>query len=541
MKRRSFFVKGTISGIGMTDTLITPTSCRKSLRSLLGQEYMDAVVRSASYLYGMDEKEACALASQEFDFYPKAFEDRIDAFLPFVGQSVAAPFENTMQGAATDSFSKASHIKASPMGGIGYLKLGEDGRFYLSAKSEHYHAPLGHAFPGHRLLDNARILGITNATHNNTRGYITRLLETELVCAANGLTGSDQSQLETILCSTQPQVLNRVINLETGSLACEAGLKMMLARFYRNDKTSAEPVYGGRTPVFFVMGDNDGGTAANYHGTTVLAQTLRGLWPSFYEKVQENEAYFICPVRINDIDDFEKKLRRYNTGKYKTAGFIHEIVLMNYGGILLDLAYMQKAYALCHESDTPVMADEIQTGAWYPELFLFREFGLSPDFVVIGKGFPGGQYPASRILTTAAMDNLNQFGALVTNGQEELASLSYLITMEFVKHNQQHIKAAGEYYCAQLSLLCQKYDCYIEKIEGLGLLSSLCFRDVDSAVRFAQQLNAQGVEVGIQTYKPKCPPAVLTKLPLISTGRMIDELIRRMDQVLCSLQTSTAL
>ena len=35
-------------------------------------------------------------------------------------------------------------------------------------------------------------------------------------------------------------------------------------------------------------------------------------------------------------------------------------------------------------------------------------------------------YPASKILTSAAFDSLSQFGALVTNGQEELASLAYL-------------------------------------------------------------------------------------------------------------------
>ena len=50
----------------------------------------------------------------------------------------------------------------------------------------------------------------------------------------------------------------------------------------------------------------------------------------------------------------------------------------------------------------------------------------------VGKGFPGGEYPASRILFNDRMDDhLPQFGALVTNGQEELASLAYLITMRW--------------------------------------------------------------------------------------------------------------
>ena len=69
---------------------------------------------------------------------------------------------------------------------LGIFRVGEDGRLYLISKSEHYHTPLGHGFPGYTLLDCARQLGIPNATHNNTRGQITRLLEEELVAAVNG-------------------------------------------------------------------------------------------------------------------------------------------------------------------------------------------------------------------------------------------------------------------------------------------------------------------------------------------------------------------
>jgi len=93
----------------------------------------------------------------------------------------------------------------------------------LAAKSEHYHTPLGHNFPGYRLIDNARALGITNATHNNTRGYITRLLEQELVRTINGLRPEETDALDAALASQEPHVLNRVINLETGSLGLRSG------------------------------------------------------------------------------------------------------------------------------------------------------------------------------------------------------------------------------------------------------------------------------------------------------------------------------
>jgi len=31
---------------------------------------------------------------------------------------------------------------------MGYYRIGEDGRLYLTTKSAHYHTPLGHDFPG---------------------------------------------------------------------------------------------------------------------------------------------------------------------------------------------------------------------------------------------------------------------------------------------------------------------------------------------------------------------------------------------------------
>ena len=51
------------------------------------------------------------------------------------------------------------------------------------------------------------------------------------IAAANGLAPGDPA-LEGVIASRKPGVLSRVINLETGSLAVEAALKMMLARFY---------------------------------------------------------------------------------------------------------------------------------------------------------------------------------------------------------------------------------------------------------------------------------------------------------------------
>lgn len=515
-------------------------SVKLSLFQLLGEPYMNAVLDGATSLLGLSLEEAERLAYDEVEFLPEEYVSHANRLLAHVGKPFIPALESSFDGAPTNAFRNASNTKASPISGLGYLRLGEDGRLYLAAKSEHYHTPLGHNFPGYRMIDNARALGITNATHNNTRGYITRLLERELVRTINGLSPEDTNALEDILASQEPNVLNRVINLETGTLACEAGIKMMLARFYQLDETFHQPKYGNRTPVFFVMADHDGGGKANYHGTSIFAQILRDMWPGLGEKLEQAGILKVCPVQINDWEDFRTKFEQYNKPPYKAAGFLHEIIMMNYGGIKLEPRYLQQVYALCHENDTPILCDEIQSCMWYPPMFLFREYGLNPDLVVIGKGFPGGQYPASRIITTAAMDTLTQFGALVTNGQEELAALAYLITMKFTEANGSYIRGMGQYYEDKLRELAARYPDCIDRTEGLGHLSTIFFRETQTVTRFTEKLNEACIDVSAQTYKASCPPAALTKPPTIATREMIDYVVYSMDKALREIRAERA-
>ncbi len=505
---------------------------RLSLRDLLGDAYIDAVSLCAEELLELETDQVRKLTDTEVEFFSAAAEKKSTSLLSKVGEAAFKPMETRAEGAPTESFKKASNLNASPVGGLAWLRVGEDGRLYLTAKSEHYHTPLGHNFGGYRLITYARELGILNATHNNTRGYIVRKMESELIRCVNDLNRSQQQELEAVIKSKKPKVLNRVINLETGSLAVEAGIKMMLTRFYRLDKTYAEPIYAGRIPVFFIMADNLDGKEANYHGTTVIAQTLRGMWPEFYEALEEHGLYRVVAVRKNDLQDFKEKMEKYNTSPYKTAGFLHEIILMNYGGIRLTEEYLNPAYELCAQYDTPTLVDEIQSCMWYPGMFLYKLYGLKPDFVILGKGFPGGEYPASKIITTYEMDSLSQFGALVTNGQEELASLAYLITMEYAQASSVQIQTTGDAFEGMLCRLKERYSEQICRIEGRGHLAAVHFNTVEDAAAFAGRLNDQGIDISAQTYKADCPPAALLKLPIIVNQQVIDFLELKMLEAL---------
>jgi acetylornithine/succinyldiaminopimelate/putrescine aminotransferase len=507
-----------------------------SLSDLVGKEYIESVCKAKAFIENKNIEEFYMIANEKIDFFPNSFAKRIDELVDMVGKKVTDSINKSSLGAATNAFANATKFEMAPLSSLGFIRIGENGKAYLIAKSEHYHAPLGHSFPGYKLIENAKKLGIPNATHNNTRGHITRLLETELIRVANGISINDNPGLMKVLKSSEGKVINRVINLETGSLAVEAALKMMLSRFYRLDSSSSEPKYYGKIPVFIVIADNNDGKDANYHGTTILTQMLRGMWPDLYSPIETNKIFRIQQVEINDIDDFLKKTEKFNSGQYKIAGFFHEIILMNYGGILLEKKYLQNVYQICKEKDIPIIVDEIQSCLWSPSLFMFKEYELKPDFVSVGKGFPGGEYPASRLLTNANMDNLNLFGALVTNGQEELASLAYLITMRFAEENKQYSMELGDYYENQIRELRKKYRKIVTNVEGNRHLTTLFFRSKKETVGFVSFLNNKCIDISAQTYKENCSPSALTKIPIISSYKMVDFIITNMDAALRNIK-----
>ena len=306
-----------------------------SLADIAGEAYIQAVCRASADLGLGNFEELLAIAGEKVEFFPPAFEEKIHALLAKCGTQISQGLASSSSGAATAAFAAAFHREHAPLSGLGPFRLGEDGKLSLIGKSEHYQASLGHNFPGFKLLINAQRIGILNATHNNTRGHLTRMLERELVRIANGIAPGDEASLERVLSSNEPHVLNRVINLETGSLACEAAIKMMLARFYKLQPTLPSPAYEGKTPVFLVMQDFKGGREANYHGTCITAQTMRGMWQEFASGMEEKGLLKTVAVKINDIEDFKNAVQKFDRGEYKIAGFIHELVLMNYGAIAL--------------------------------------------------------------------------------------------------------------------------------------------------------------------------------------------------------------
>lgn len=493
---------------------------KESLASLLGGDYVQALCAARAALTGEDLSALRAISESMVEFFPETCQAQMLQLLPLAGQSISSPAVKTAEGATSEAFRAHSNTQQAPLSCLGYFRVGENGRLYITTKSAHYHAPLGHDFPGYRLLEHARRLGIPNAAHNNIRGHITRLTEERLA-------------------ARMPESARnkgfRVLNLETGSLAAEAALKMLLARFYQVQADSGAPKYQGHIPVIAALGDDEGGPKANYHGTTVLTQLMRGMWPALLEGMERSGLMAVRVVRPNDMEGLDACFRQWNTPPFKMAGFFHELIMMNYGARALTREFVSRLYALCEEHDVPSVVDEIQTGLWSPEIYMFREYGVTPSMIVLGKGFPGGEYPASKIIFPAVLDSLPQFGALVTNGQEELASLAYLITLRWAEANAAVTAAVGEYYEERLRALAGSYPRLIASIEGRRHMLGVYFQDLAAAKAFTSQLQGFGMDISVQTYKDSCPPSALTKLPLICGYEAVDWAVEKMRAAISSL------
>ncbi len=491
-----------------------------SLRDLLGEQYVSAVARGHALLHGSDEDAAMELACRAVDLLPESFQQQQVRLLEKVGQQVTDPLTHSAGGATTAKYAAATRKAMAPVSTAGMFRLAEDGHLHVITKAEHYHVSLGHGFPGWRLLEHARQLGIPNATHNNTRGHVTRLLEEQLVAAAGAASGGP----------------DRVLNLETGSLALEAAIKIVLARFYRAQADSPEPKYEGRVPVLLVMADEEGDITAGYHGTTLLAQTMRGMWPAIRQSAEKHGIYRVRAIRPNNIADLERVFRENDSGHTKIAGFFFELILMNYGATTLSSEFLHRMQALCDQHDVPMIIDEIQTGLWSPKLFMFREYGLKPAMIGLGKGFPGGEYAASRLIFCGDLDVLPQFGALVTNGQEEIASLAYLVAMRWALANAEVTSAIGEYFETRIREVADGHRSIVKGVEGRRQLLGIHFHDVSSARAFTKQAEAMGLDISVQTYKSSIPPAALTKLPLTAPPEAVDLVVDKLSAALVAVE-----
>ena len=380
------------------------------------------------------------------------------------------------------------------LAGQGVFYVTQAGRLMLDCTAGHYQMTWGYNHPDlAAIVDEGMGLGVVWDNHSNIPSLPVKVLAERLVDVVAG------SGLDRVLLGTA-----------TGSVACAAALKIMIARYRADaDRAAAGP------PVILSL-------AGNYHGTDMVAQTLRGMWPGLLADLE--------PVQVepNDADDLRAAFNRFGS---RVAGFWAEPIMMNREAIVVDADYLRLARDLCTAHDALMAIDEIQTGFWYPEVFLFRRRGIAPDLVVFGKGLTAGFHPLAGLLFRKDLDILAQYDAISTNGNASLAALVGLGCVNLVQRRAAAIDALQTRWFTGLRAVADRHADRIEEVNGDGLLTGLKFRDRDAALAFHRAALDRGLWLRVHAYHPG-HRTILTKLALAADETVIDFVLGVLDDLL---------
>ena len=380
------------------------------------------------------------------------------------------------------------------LAGKGVFYVTQDGTIMLDCTGGHYQMTWGYNHP--ELCAAARQamdLGIVWDNHSNAPSLPVKQLADELVALTRDA-GFDRVHLG--MC--------------TGSAVCAAALKIMLARY------AADTARAALGPPIVVS------LKGNYHGTDIAAQTMRGMWPGLLAHM--------APVQVepNDAAELTDVFKRFPR---RIAGFWAEPVMMNREALLVDKAYLRLARDLCTRHGALMALDEIQTGFWYPEVFLFRRLEIAPDFVIVGKGMTAGFHPLAALLYRAELDILEQYDAISTNGNASLAAFIALCNLRLIAREATRLARTADGYFNGLRELAAEFPDLIEKVNGLGLLAGLKFRRREDAIGCHAAAVARGLWVRVHAYH-EGHRTVLTKHALAADETVVAYVLQALRELL---------
>lgn len=436
---------------------------------------------------------ADALARATFFLQERSTEQMLELVGQTVG-SLALKDEGATKRSFPVSYGGGRPCDDDLLTGLGMFYITQQGKVMLDCTSGHYQMTWGYNHPDMTAVaTEGMTLGIVWDNHSNIPSLPVKLLAEKLVELAG------DSGLDRVL-----------LGVATGSVACGAALKIMLARYYED---AAREQFG--PPVVLSL-------FGNYHGTDMATQTMRGMWPGLLARMEPVQ------IELNDMEGLEAAFERYEG---RVAGFWAEPIMMNREVIAVEPAFLQRARELCTEHGALMALDEIQTCFWYPEVFMFPSLGIEPDMVIVGKGMTAGFHPLAGMLYRHELDILEQYDAISTNGNASLAALVGLCNLRLIERDRERIADMGRRHFDGLCGLVDEFPELLEAINGNGFLAGIRFRDREDALGFHKAAVERGLWVRAHAYH-EGHRTVLTKYALVANAAIVDFALGAMRELL---------
>jgi len=297
----------------------------------------------------------------------------------------------------------------------------------------------------------------------------------------------------------------RALFCNSGTEAVEAALKLARRHF------SAQ----GQTQRYRVIAFGN-----SFHGRTMGALAVTGQ-PGYREGF--GPLVGATHVRFGDIESVRAAMGP------DVAAILVEPIQGEGGVIPAPEGFLGALRELCNETETLLLADEVQTGIGRTGKWLaFEHAGVKADAVAVAKGLGGG-FPIGAMLCQEALAAVLPPGSHGTTfGGNALASVAALTVLDVLQEGLlQAVPAKASALTEGLTSLLECHPNLVETVRGQGLLQVLMLREgVDARAVLDRTLGAGLLLTLAGGRGLRFSPA------LTITKEEIDEGIRRLDEVL---------
>ncbi|XCF06930.1 aspartate aminotransferase family protein [Tamlana crocina] len=304
--------------------------------------------------------------------------------------------------------------------------------------------------------------GVHTVGYNNPKIFeaVVNQFENKLSFSPRRFTNEPAVLLAEKLVQVTPKGLNKVLFCPGGSEAIE--MAVMLAKHYTG-KWKTLSYYG----TFHGAGFQAVSIGADKHFKDGLGPMMPGAihleLPDYYR----NPWNWSNQQQIDD--EYLRQLKIQIENNSDIAALITEPIF--YNSTVPTKYYWEQVKAICEQNNILLIFDEIYTAFGRTGKMFASEHFVTPDILVIGKGFGGGVVPFAGIVGKQELDVISHksIGHYTHEKNPLCASVSKAV-INFVEEEQlvEKTKTLGLYFKTQLEHFKDEFEC-IGNITGLGL------------------------------------------------------------------------
>ena len=317
---------------------------------------------------------------------------------------------------------------------------------YVSARGSYLYDSGGRAY-----LDFHTGEGFASLGHNNpdVRGVLQAALGEDLLDGVQIHYSALSGMLAETLAARLPEGLEAMFFASAGAEAVDAAMKFARAATGRPRFVSCQ---------------------SSFHGVTLGPLSLVG--DEFFKEGFGPLLPGCELVPFGDLDRLEAQLRRGDVAAFVVEPIQGRTVALPPPG------YLRAAQDLCRRHGTMLVLDEIQTGLGRTgRWFALDEWGLQPDFVLVGKALSAGYMPVAAMVTTREIHR-RAVGTLErsyvhqsTYGRNRLSMAAGLAAIRVIERDGlvEHAAHVGKVLRDGLAELQQRHE-IVKEIRGSGLM-----------------------------------------------------------------------